>query len=309
MQPYLSVVIPIYQEEQSLPFLSARLFPVLDGMGKPYEVIFVNDGSRDRSQELLEQIHRERPDVLRVVQFQHNCGQHPAILAGFERVRADLQNPPEDIPRLLEKIAAGHDVVSGYRAERLDSAWRMKVSAWSNVVRKKTTGIQLRDHGCMLAAYRKEIVDLIVNSNESSPFLTVLAHYYAYNPAEIQVGHEERVAGESNYTLYKLIRYNFDLMTSFSLVPLQLFTLLGMALSAGSALLVVYMGLRRVFIGPEAEGVFTLFAILFFLMGVTMTGLGIVGEYVGRIYKEVRARPRYVVRRELDVSEQKRKAA
>lgn len=301
---YLSVVIPAYNEELSLPLMADRLFPVLDALGKRCEVIFVNDGSRDRSQEVLEQLHRQRPDLVRVVQFMRNYGQHPAIMAGFERVRGDvvvtldcdLQNPPEDIPKLLALIEQGHDVVGGYRGNRLDSPYRKFISRVSNIVRERITNIRMRDHGCMLRAYRRTIIDQIVESGEATPFITALSQYLAGNPAEIEVGHEERAAGVSNYNLYKLIRYNFDLMTGFSVVPLQIFTLVGIALSACSGLLVVWLLMRRIFIGPEAEGLFTLFAIMFLLISVTMTGLGLIGEYIGRIYMEVRQRPRYVVK-------------
>jgi undecaprenyl-phosphate 4-deoxy-4-formamido-L-arabinose transferase len=306
--PYISIVIPVYNEEQTLPIMFARLLPVMDAYGQPYEVIFVNDGSHDQSQEVLRELFNQRPDVIRVVQFLRNYGQHPAIMAGFGHVRGevvvtldcDLQNPPEDIPRLLELIEQGHDVVGGYRGNRQDLAWRKAVSKFSNIVRKRITSINMRDHGCMLRAYRRYIVDQIVEIGDTSPFITALSQDLAANPAEIEVGHEERAAGKSNYNLYKLIRYNFDLVTGFSLVPLQLFTIVGIMLSAVSFALVVYMVGRRIFLGPEAEGVFTLFAIMFFLISVTMTGLGIIGEYVGRIYKEVRGRRRYLIKEVLE---------
>jgi undecaprenyl-phosphate 4-deoxy-4-formamido-L-arabinose transferase len=308
VKPTLSIVIPIYNEEKTLPILEARLFPVLDSLGKSYEVILINDGSRDGSQAALEALYLRHPKHVRVIQFLRNFGQHPAIMAGFAAVRgevvitmdADLQNPPEEIPKLLAKIDEGHDVVGGYRGDRQDNFYRKGVSRFSNWMRERTTHIKMRDHGCMLRAYNRDIVDQIAADGEASPFITALSQYFASNPAEIEVAHEERAAGESNYNLYKLIRYNFDLVTGFSLVPLQLFTIVGMTLSALSGVLVVYMLLRRLFIGPEADGLFTLFAILFMLVSVTMTGLGIVGEYVGRIYKEVRKRPRYVIRKTLE---------
>lgn len=288
----------------------SRLIPVMDAYGKSYEVLFVNDGSKDTSQTVLEELFAKRPDVIRVVRFVRNYGQHPAIMAGFENVRGqvvvtldcDLQNPPEDIPNLVDLIEQGHDVVGGRRANRKDLAWRKAVSKFSNIVRKKITDIDMGDHGCMLRAYKRSIIDQIVKIGDASPFITALSQELACNPVEIDVRHEERVAGESNYNLYKLIRYNFDLVTGFSLVPLQLFTIVGMVCSGASFLLVIYMVGRRMFFGAEAEGVFTLFAILFFLISVTMLGLGIIGEYVGRIYKEVRHRPRYVIK---DILEQK----
>lgn len=301
---YLSVVIPVYNESANLDHLCSRLLPVLDRLGRPYEVIFTNDGSRDDSQAILQRIHAVRPDVIKVIQFARNYGQHPAIMAGFQMavgevivtLDADLQNPPEEIPKLLALIDAGHDVVGGYRGVRLDSSYRKFISKMSNIVRAKITKIEMRDQGCMLRAYRREIIRLIVDSNESTPFITALAQYFAANPAEVEVAHEERHAGTSNYNLYKLIRYNFDLFTGFSLVPLQLFTILGLILSGLSGVLVLVLAFRRIFIGAEADGLFTLFGILFLMVGVAITGLGIIGEYVGRIYIEVRQRPRYVVR-------------
>jgi undecaprenyl-phosphate 4-deoxy-4-formamido-L-arabinose transferase len=301
---YLSVVIPVYNESANLDHLCSRLLPVLDKLQKPYEVIFTNDGSKDDSQTILNRLYQARPDVIRVIQFARNYGQHPAIMAGFELAKgdiivtldADLQNPPEEIPKLLALMDAGHDVVGGYRGNRLDSTYRKFISKMSNIVRAKITKIEMRDQGCMLRAYSKDIIKLIVDSRESTPFITALAQYFANNPAEVEVAHEERHGGVSNYNLYKLIRYNFDLFTGFSLVPLQLFTITGISLSGLSGLLVIYMFLRRIFLGPEAEGIFTLFAILFLLVSVAITGLGIIGEYVGRIYLEVRQRPRYVVK-------------
>lgn len=308
MNPHISIVIPVYNEENVLPIMFSRLIPVMDSYGKTYEVIFVNDGSKDNSQAVLADLFNKRPDVIRVVQFMRNYGQHPAIMAGFEHVRGevavtldcDLQNPPEDIPKLLALIEKGHDVVGGRRANRQDLAWRKAVSRFSNIVRKRITNIDMGDHGCMLRAYKRSIIDQIVKIGDTSPFITALSQELAGNPTEIDVGHEKRVAGKSNYNLYKLIRYNFDLVTGFSLVPLQLFTLVGMACSVGSFLLVLYMALRRIFLGAEAEGVFTLFAILFFLVSVTMLGLGIIGEYVGRIYKEIRPRPKYIIKEILE---------
>lgn len=302
--PDLSVVIPVYNEEAGLELLFARLLPVLQNMGRAFEIIFINDGSKDRSQEILESLHAQHPEHVRVLSFMRNCGQHPAIMAGFEAMKgeiaitmdADLQNPPEDIPKLIELMDRGHDVVGGYRCNRHDPAYRRAVSKLSNIVREYTTNIHMRDHGCMLRAYHKNIVKQIIAAGDASPFVTALSQYLAMNPAEVRVGHEERAAGVSNYNLYKLIRYNFDLITGFSLVPLQIFTIVGMMLSAASGCLVFYMALRRIFIGPEVDGVFTLFAIMFFLISVCMTGLGLIGEYVGRIYKEVRHRPRYIAK-------------
>jgi undecaprenyl-phosphate 4-deoxy-4-formamido-L-arabinose transferase len=209
---------------------------------------------------------------------------------------ADLQNPPEEIPKLLAAIEAGHDSVGGYRKDRQDSLFRKYASRIINGVRAKITRIRMRDQGCMLRAYRRNIVDAIVASGETSTFIPALAYSYSASPAEVEVEHAARASGESKYRLYDLIRLNFDLMTGFSVVPLQTFTFFGIVISIISLLFVIYLFIRRLVIGPEAEGVFTLFAILYFLVGVGILGLGIIGEYIGRIYKEVRRRPRFVVR-------------
>ncbi|MFT3742366.1 MAG: glycosyltransferase [Gammaproteobacteria bacterium] len=303
--PYLSVVIPVYNEQESLENLYSRLIPVLDQIGKPFEVIFTNDGSRDKTEAILQEFFQRRPNEIRVINFNTNYGQHLAIMAGLEHVRgevvvtmdADLQNPPENIPALLEKIEQGHDVVGGYRENRQDSTWRKGISRLHNYIRAKIMpGLTMKDQGCMLRAYKRHIVDLMVSSNESNTFINALALNYAANPAEVPVTHEARAAGKSNYNFYKLIRYNFDLITNFSLVPLQVFTMLGIFISGLSGLLVVYLFLRRIFEGPEVQGVFTLFAIAFFFIGLCLLGLGILGEYIGRIYLEVRQRPRFVIR-------------
>jgi len=301
--PNLSVVIPVYNEEAVLDALFARLYPALDALKVSYEVIFINDGSRDRSAGMLSAQYEKRSDVTRVIMFNGNFGQHRAILAGFEHSRgerivtidADLQNPPEEIGKLLAKMDEGYDYVGSIREKRNDSLWRHVASRIINNIRDKITNIRITDHGCMMRAYSRRIVHTINQCQEMNTFIPALAYSYSQRPAEVIVKHEERFAGESKYSLYKLMRLNFDLMTGFSLVPLQVFSMLGMAISALSALLVIYLMVRRLILGAEAEGVFTLFGIAFFLIGIALFGIGILGEYIGRIYQEVRQRPRYLI--------------
>lgn len=301
--PNLSVVIPVYNEEAVLDALFARLYPALDALKVSYEIIFINDGSRDRSAGMLSAQFEKRPDVTRVILFNGNFGQHRAILAGFEHSRgervvtidADLQNPPEEIGKLLQKMDEGYDYVGSIREKRNDSLWRHVASRIVNNVRDKITNIRITDHGCMMRAYSKRIVQTINQCQEMNTFIPALAYSYSQRPVEVIVKHEERFAGESKYSLYKLMRLNFDLMTGFSLVPLQVFSMLGMAISFLSAILVAYLMVRRLILGAEAEGVFTLFGIAFFLIGIALFGIGILGEYIGRIYQEVRQRPRYLI--------------
>ena len=309
--PKVSVVIPVYNEEAGLAELFARLYPALDKLGCDFEIIFVNDGSVDRSAALLREQFQARPDVTRVVLFNGNYGQHMAIMAGFERCRgerivtldADLQNPPEEIGNLMLEMDKGFDYVGSIRRKRQDSAWRRWASKAMNRTRERLTHIKMTDQGCMLRAYSRDIIDAINQSREVSTYIPALAYSFSHNPTEIEVEHEERAAGESKYSLYKLIRLNFDLVTGFSTVPLQVFSLIGIAISLFSIAFVVYLGIRRLIKGPEAEGLFTLFGIAFFLIGVTLFGIGLLGEYVGRIYQQVRERPRYLIQAVLEKTE------
>jgi undecaprenyl-phosphate 4-deoxy-4-formamido-L-arabinose transferase len=307
----LSVVIPVYNEEAGLAALFARLYPALDALGLRYEAIFVNDGSRDRSAALLKAQFEARPDVTRVVNFSSNYGQHMAIVAGFERVRgervvtldADLQNPPEEIARLLAAMDAGADYVGGVRATREDAWWRRVASRAMNRLRERITRIRMTDQGCMLRAYSRDIADAIAATPEVSTFIPALAYTFAHHPAEVEVAHAERAAGESKYSLYRLIRLNFDLVTGFSVVPLQMFSLLGMAVSILSAIIYVVYIAERAINGTLTDGIASLWdrdILEFFLIGIVLFGLGIVGEYVGRIYQQVRERPRYRVRSVLE---------
>ena len=298
--PEVSVVIPVYDEEDGLPALFARLYPALDALGRGYEIVFINDGSRDRSAALLREQFQRRPDVTRVILFNGNFGQHMAIMAGLEASRglrvvtmdADLQNPPEEIGRLLEQMDEGYDYVGTVRRRRQDSAFRRFASRLMNRVRHRITRIRITDQGCMLRAYSRGVVDAVNSCREVNTFIPALAYTFALRPTEIEVAHEERAAGETKYSLYKLIRLNFDLVTGFSVVPLEMFSIAGMLISLGSIAFVVFLALRRIFFGPEAEGLFTLFGIAFFLIGITLFGIGLLGEYIGRIYQQVRQRPR-----------------
>jgi len=302
-QPEISVVIPVFNEEDNLVELHARLAATMDPVGRPWEVIYVDDGSKDRSWDLLSRIQAADPHV-RLVRFNRNYGQHMAIFAGFEKVRgsvvvtldADLQNPPEEVPKLVAKLDEGFDVVSGWRQNRHDSVLR-KIPTWMVAkLTSKVVGVQLRDYGCMLRAYRREIVEAMCVSQETSSYIPALANIYAASVAEIPVAHAERSGGESKYSLFKLIKLNFDLMTGFSVLPIQMISVLGVLVALVGLGFGLFLFARRLIVGPEVEGVFTLFAILFVFVGLQILGVGIMGEYLGRVYREVRRRPRFVIR-------------
>jgi undecaprenyl-phosphate 4-deoxy-4-formamido-L-arabinose transferase len=305
-KPYVSVLVPVLNEEESLPELQKRLQATLNGIGKPYEIIYINDGSTDTTEVLLERFHADDKRV-KVIEFNRNYGQHMALFSGFEfakgeiiiTIDADLQNPPEEIPKLVDKAEEGFEVVATYRKQRKDSLFRKLPSYIVNKITAKLVGVKLRDYGCMLRAYRRNIIDYMNMCPESSSFIPALANTFAKKIAEIEVAHDERKTGTTKYSLFKLWRLNFDLMTSFSLWPIQMISTLGVAIAAVGLLFALFLLARRLLIGPEGEGVFTLFGILFFFIGIQILALGIIGEYIGRIYQEVRRRPRFIIKKEL----------
>ena len=307
----VSVVIPVYNEEAGLQSLFERLYPALDALKVRYEIVFIDDGSRDRSAAILKDQFAQRPDVTRVVLLNGNYGQHMAIMAGFAHVRgtrmvtldADLQNPPEEIGKLLAAMDAGHDYVGSIREKREDSWWRSTASKLMNRLRERITHIRMTDQGCMLRAYNRDVIDAIASCSEVNTFIPALAYTFAHNPIEVTVRHEERAAGESKYSFYQLIRLNFDLITGFSLVPLQMFSFFGMLVAIGSAITYLVVIAQRVIRVGWSEGLQTIWdrdILEFFLIGVVLFGVGLLGEYIGRIYQQVRERPRYVVRAVLE---------
>jgi len=306
MESMISVVIPVYNEEKNLDALMGRLRPVMEGMKRPYEIILIDDGSRDRSLEILKAF-AGKPDV-RVVELTRNYGQHAAILAGFSVVRgqivvtmdADLQNPPEEIPRLVAVMEEGaYDVVGTIRKGRQDSIFRILPSKIVNMVARKITGVGMRDWGCMLRAYRLPVVERMINCHEHSTFIPALATFFGKRVTEIEVAHEERFGGTSNYPLRKLINLQFDLVASFSELPMKLLMYGGIAMALAGVCFGTFLAVARLVYGAlwAAQGVFTLFAILFLFVGMQFFALGVIGEYIGRIYREVRKRPEYVIER------------
>ncbi|HUL30722.1 MAG TPA: glycosyltransferase [Thermodesulfobacteriota bacterium] len=302
----ISVVIPVYNEEASLPRLMERLRPVMQQMGKAFEIILVDDGSRDRSLPILKSF-LIYPEV-RVVELTKNYGQHAAIFSGFSIVRgdivitldADLQNPPEEIPNLVRVMVEGdYDVVGTIRKERKDSVFRTLPSRLINKVARRITKVSMSDWGCMLRAYRKNIVDRMVTCHEHSTFIPALATYFSKRVTEIEVVHEARQAGESHYSMRKLINLQFDLVSSFSDFPLKFIMYAGLAVAFLGVSFGIVLGAARILYGAQwaAEGVFTLFAILFTFVGFQFFALGVMGEYIGRIYREVRKRPEYMIER------------
>lgn len=303
----LSVVIPVSDEEAVLTKLFDHLYPVLDGLDIAYEVVFVDCGSRDRSMTLLRQQYKLRPDVTQVLRLRGNAGRHAAIMAGFDvavggrvvTLDAELRNSLATIPRLLAAMDRGHDYVGGFRRRYQDGGWRGWVSAAMNRLRERITRIRLTDPGCLLYAYDREIVDAILSSDAVPVFIPALAYGYAADPAEIEVEPAQPAVGKPKYPLYESIQRNLDLMIAFSRVPLQFFSLVGMGVAGASFAWVVLLAVWRLVIGHEVGGVFTLFGILFFLAGMILFGIGLLGGYLKHICRQSRSRSNYLVREHL----------
>jgi undecaprenyl-phosphate 4-deoxy-4-formamido-L-arabinose transferase len=297
----VSIVVPVFNEEASLRELHGRIHAVLATLGQSSEVVYVDDGSTDASREVLAALAEDDPSLI-FVELAHNAGQHGAVLAGFQVSRgkivvtidADLQNPPEEIPKLLAKMAEGYDVVGGVRQGRKDSWPRLVASRLVRAVSSRS-GPASSDYGCMLRAYRREIVQRVLRWREHSLFIPTLAERFTKRVAEVPVAHDERQFGSSRYNVFRLMRLGFDFLTGFSVLPVQLVTLFGIFIALAGLSFGVFLFVRRLFVGPEVEGVFTLFAILFLFVGALFVAVGVVGEYVARIYNEVRRRPLYVI--------------
>lgn len=300
----LSVVVPIYNEEDNIELLLERLIPSLKKLNRTFEVVFVNDGSQDQSLELLLEGQKKHTGFIRIIDFKKNYGQHMAIIAGFDNVKgdivvtidADLQNPPEEIYKLVEKIDEGYDYVGSFRSNRNDTFFRKYSSRLVNIIREKMTDIRMKDQGCMLRAYSRDLVKNICDSHNHSTYIPALAHTLSRKHTEVEVMHDQRANGESKYNLVRLIRLNFDIFTGTTILPLQLYTIFGLAICTMNGGLVAYLLLRRLIIGPEAQGLFTLFAIVFFLISVVILGIGLIGEYLGRLTLNLSLQPKYEIK-------------
>jgi len=309
-QPEVSIVIPVYNEELNLPELVKRCVAACDQLPQSYEILLVDDGSKDRSAELIEKAVKDHPGKIIGVLLSTNFGQHAAVTAGLSRARgkymvtldADLQNPPEEIHKLVEKLAEGYDVVGSIRENRQDTFFRKIASRTVNLmVRKLTRGKTMTDYGCMLRGYSRPVVNAILDCHEQGKFIPMLAMSFARRSVEVMVKHAERAAGESKYSVWKLIALQYDLLTGTSTFPLRMLTFLGFLIAfLGMIFGIVVFIMTR--LNPEEwgrYGTFTMFAILFVFIGAQFAGMGLLGEYIGKIHLNARGRPQYYIEKEL----------
>lgn len=310
MTPYISIVIPVFNEEDNIINLWQRLYAVLNHYHletkKIWEVIFIDDGSKDQSLNLLKAIASQDDKVL-VIEFNRNYGQHAAILSAFNLVKgqivitmdADLQNPPEEIPKLIDKIEQGFDIVSGWRQQRLnsDSLFKVMTSKIVNILTKKIAGIPISDYGCTLRAYKYEIINAMILSKEYNCLIPILANSFAKKTTEIPVKYFERAAGISKYNFWKLVNIQLALLANLSTIPLQMLNISGVIISIFSTCFGIALLIFRLFDTNHITNSNTvLFAILFFIIGIQFIIFSIIGECIGNIHQEVRNKPRYVIK-------------
>jgi undecaprenyl-phosphate 4-deoxy-4-formamido-L-arabinose transferase len=297
----LSVVVPAFNEAENVPELVKRTCSAVSDLGT-WELIIVDDGSRDGTWDAIEQATLEYPEVVGI-RLQRNFGQHPAVSAGFAAAQghvivtldADLQNPPEEIPKLVARLGPDCDVASGWRQFRKDTASRTLPSKLINHVIAKVTGVRLHDYGCMLRAYKRHVIEQVQACPEVNKAITALVSWLGVKIVEVPVAHDERVAGKSRYGYWRLIKMSFDLLTGFGTGTLQLVSIVGLVISALGLSTGIFLAAWRLFHGSGPLGLNTFFAILLFLAGAQMAAIGIVGEYVGRVYMQVQGRPYYII--------------
>jgi glycosyltransferase involved in cell wall biosynthesis len=310
----LSVVIPLYNEEDNIEPLYLRLKEVLERLGKDYEIIFVDDGSTDGSFESLKRLHTDDP-LLKVIRLRRNFGQSAAFAAGFDRsggriivtMDADLQFDPADIPKLLDKVDEGYDIVSGWRVDRQDTFLTRRLpSSVANWLISGITGIGLHDFGCSLKAYRREVIQNVQLYGELHRFIPALASWMGVRVAEVPVSHHPRRFGKSKYDLSRTITVLLDLLTvkfllSYSTRPMQIFGLLGLISFVLGTIIAAYLSFIRLFFGsPIADRPLLLLAILLIFVGVQLITMGLLGELTMRTYHEAQGKTIYMVKETLE---------
>lgn len=301
--PYLSIVVAVSDDEYNLiPFME-RLYPVLQGMARPFEIIFSDDGSRDRSAEILRHM-QQTYSAVKIIELGGRFGRQMALLAAFRKsagqivitLDADLKDPPEEIPRLVAEMERGRDLVGLSRPKRRGSFFSCLVSHIIISLTTRMTGLAMSDPGCTLRAYHRRVIASVNSCREITSSIPALAYSLCMNPAEIRGLHSERVTGEGIPTLSQLLRFTIDLTTEFSVVPLRLVSLAGMAVALFSVAFALSLLAWRILVGADLEVAMILFAILFLFIGIVTLGIGIVAEYLAKIHQEVRRRPRFVVK-------------
>ncbi len=306
-RPKFSVVIPVFNEEENLEVLHTRLVKVMESLEEPYEIIFVDDGSTDSSFQILKDLH-QKDNSVKVIRFTRNFGQHPAITAGFDFAQgekiitldADLQNPPEEISKLLSKLDEGYDIIFGVFPEGEHSPFRKMGSLFANWVRSKILpGSTSRVS--TFRAIRSEVIKHLSSFSERSKFLDGLLCWTGFRIGTVEVKHLKRERGKTKYGFFRLVGLWFDMVTSFTNIPLRIATLSGILLGVSALLLALFYLIRYLLYGFGVPGFATIVILILVFSAIQLFCLGIMGEYVGRMHQEVKNRPEYIVRDKLGV--------
>ncbi len=315
----ISVVIPAYNEEENIPILYEKLKKVLDNLGEDYEIIFIDDGSTDRTYEILKEL-AQRDKKVKVIRFRRNFGQTAAMYAGFEHAKgdviitmdADLQNDPEDIPRLLEKMKEGYDIVSGWRKDRKDPFLSRKLpSMIANWIISKVTGVHLHDYGCTLKAYKADIAKQYRLYGDMHRFLPALAKRFGAKITEIPVKHHPRLYGKSKYGIGRTIRVILDIflvkfLNEYITRPLYVFGGIGLILFSIGFLIELYLTVLKLFFGQDiGHRPLLILGVLLILSGIQLVSTGIIAELIVRTYYESKGEKPYIIQEKINVEEEK----
>jgi glycosyltransferase involved in cell wall biosynthesis len=305
VKPEFSVIIPIYNEEENILELYRRLLSVMEKIGT-FEIIMVDDGSKDRSWEVIKDLH-EKDSRIKGLSFSRNFGHHIAITAGIDYAKgdavilmdSDLQDPPEEIPKLCKKFNEGYELVYGIRKEKKDSLLKRITSFIFWWLINKFSGIDIPRNQTLLRIFDRKILDVLKSMRERARFIHGMIAWTGFKTALQEVEHAPRAHGVSKYNVIKLFRLAFNAITSFSIVPLRLATYLGI-LSAGIGLFYgFYFIYKKIFLGIPVLGYASIIVAVLFVGGIQLLILGIIGEYLGRVYQEVQGRPIYILREHL----------
>jgi glycosyltransferase involved in cell wall biosynthesis len=306
----LSVIIPLYNEEENIPLLYEKLKQYLNSLEKEYEIVLVDDGSTDRTLSILEEIQSKDNKVV-VLSLRRNFGQTAAFAAGFDFARGDivitmdgdLQNDPADISKLLELIR-DHDLVSGWRKKRKDPFFSRRLpSLMANWLISNVTGVKLHDYGCSLKAYRRDVIKNLKLYGEMHRFIPAVASWYGVRVAEVEVAHHPRLKGRSKYGISRTIKVVLDLITvkflqSFSTKPIQFFGPIGVMCGFLGFLLSLYLAIDKIFLGHQIGGrPLLLLGALLIIVGIQLIGMGLLGEMLVRVYHESQRKPTYVIKK------------
>jgi len=304
----LSIVIPVYDEEENIPLLYREIKNVLEGFIERYEIIFINDGSSDRSFEELMSL-RDRDSSVKIINFRKNFGQSAAMSAGFSlsggdyviTLDADLQNDPADIPQVFEKLEQGYDIVNGWRKKRKDSLTKKIPSFFGNKLVSFITKVKLHDYGCTLRGFKKDVVKNLKLYGEMHRYIPAIASRIGIRSIEIPVNHRERKFGKSKYGLGRTFRVILDLISikyllSFSYRPLQIFGSMGMFMMSAGILTGSYITYEKYFLGKSADRPLLTFTVLVLFLGFQMITLGLIAEMLTRVYHEGLDKNVYTIR-------------